>query len=377
MSGVLGIPRVLTVSQVSKSANSSSGESKGCVSPSPLLWVASIRGSQRRAALGIVPGHGLALDGLREHGAVADVAVVRDRQDAAAGLLLVCGHEGPEILGILAVERGEGQDLLHPVGPVPEHHDPVQIVAIDGRGPFVTVEHGESARIVVFGGRVDDPIPDRALDLGVVVLGFPAPEVGHHPDRDRPGGIAALLHGFVPLLALVGREQSGIGLAEEIGDPEVLGVVREHQEVQRADQLGTLAAVGTDLFTPCETDGSFQWERVPDQAAVDGQRRVEVGIAEEHPLREVLIDVGAVGLRLLSSSFRDEVGSPTSPWMTGPSSSSAKASPRPSAQSTGTNTNASFLIAVSFRRMAQARCTGTAATVTMRIARSGSPRLLM
>ena len=115
------------------------------------------------AALGIVPGHGLAVDGLREHDAVAEVAVVRDRKGAAAGLFLVVGQKGPESLGILAVERGEGQDLLHPIGPVPKHHDPVQVVAVRGRGPFVTVYDGKGAGRVVFGGSVDDLIPDRAL----------------------------------------------------------------------------------------------------------------------------------------------------------------------------------------------------------------------
>lgn len=38
-----------------------------------------------------------------------------------------------------------------------------------------------NGRRVVSGGNVNDPIPDRALDLGVLVFGFSAREVGHHP----------------------------------------------------------------------------------------------------------------------------------------------------------------------------------------------------
>jgi hypothetical protein len=77
------------------------------------------------AALGVVPGHRLIVDGLRVHDAVADVAVVGDRQDLAAGPLLVVGHERPELLGILAVEGAEGDDLLYPIGAVAKDHDPV------------------------------------------------------------------------------------------------------------------------------------------------------------------------------------------------------------------------------------------------------------
>ncbi len=47
MSGVLGWGPKLPLSQRSKSANSSVGESTGCVSPSPFICVTSYTGSQR------------------------------------------------------------------------------------------------------------------------------------------------------------------------------------------------------------------------------------------------------------------------------------------------------------------------------------------
>ena len=40
-----------------------------------------------------------------EHQAVAQVAVVRDGEDAAAGLLLVGVHPFPEVDGVVAAER--------------------------------------------------------------------------------------------------------------------------------------------------------------------------------------------------------------------------------------------------------------------------------
>ena len=91
-----------------------------------------------RAALGVVLGHFLTLDDLRVHLAVADVAVVGDRQNLAAGLLLVFGHELPELLGIPAIEGAEGKDLFHPIGPVAKDHAPVQVGACRARavGPI-------------------------------------------------------------------------------------------------------------------------------------------------------------------------------------------------------------------------------------------------
>ncbi len=120
-----------------------------------------------RAALGVVSGHGLALDGLCKHDAVADVGIVRDRQDVAAGLLLIVGQKAPESLGIRAVKRAEGQHLFHPKGPVTKDYDPVQVVAIRGRAPFVPVECSEGAGLVVSGGSVNDLIPDGAFALGI------------------------------------------------------------------------------------------------------------------------------------------------------------------------------------------------------------------
>jgi hypothetical protein len=75
---------------------------------------------------------------------------VGDRQDTAAGLFLVPGHVIPEALRILAVERPERDNLLHPVGSVPKDHNPVKVVAAHCRAVFVAVKSGEGPRLIVF-----------------------------------------------------------------------------------------------------------------------------------------------------------------------------------------------------------------------------------
>mgnify|MGYP003693779293 CR=1 FL=1 len=74
----------------------------------------------------------------REHPAVREIAVVRDREDLAAGGLLPFGHPLPEVLGVLALERGVGQHLVGLVLVVAVDDVPVQVVAAAGvRRPLV------------------------------------------------------------------------------------------------------------------------------------------------------------------------------------------------------------------------------------------------
>ena len=96
---------------------------RGLVEPLPL-----------RARLGI-----LAIDRFaerlddREHLAVAQVAVVRDGQHAAAGLLFVGVHPFPQLDGIVAAQRrraGDRLDLAGFVAVVAEDDVAMEVVAL-------------------------------------------------------------------------------------------------------------------------------------------------------------------------------------------------------------------------------------------------------
>ena len=78
------------------------------------------------AHLGILAVDRAAIQPLRgKHLAVGYVAVVRDRQHAAARLLLIICHVVPQLFGINRVERRERQYLLCLIGAVLENDDPV------------------------------------------------------------------------------------------------------------------------------------------------------------------------------------------------------------------------------------------------------------
>ena len=121
-----------------------------------------------RAVLGVLPVDRLAGEGLddREHAAVAEVAVVRDGEHVAAGLLLVGRHPFPEVAGIVAAERrqrGVGLDLAGLVAVVAEDDVAVEVVAAGVRGPLVADERREAARLVGFFGGLDRLVPGAAI----------------------------------------------------------------------------------------------------------------------------------------------------------------------------------------------------------------------
>ena len=93
---------------------------------------------------------------LRERDPVRQVAVVRNREDLTAGLVLVGLQHVPQVLRVVAAHGPHGRirlDLTCLVAAVAKDDDAVQIVATRVRGPFVTDESREPARFVMRFGR--------------------------------------------------------------------------------------------------------------------------------------------------------------------------------------------------------------------------------
>ena len=121
-----------------------------------------------RPGLGVLPVDRPAGERLDDgkHPAVAEVPVVGDREDLAAGLLLVGRHPLPEVPRVVAPVRlvdGERLDPARLGAVVPEDHVPVQVVAAGVRGPLVADERGEAARVVRLVRRLDRLAPGRAV----------------------------------------------------------------------------------------------------------------------------------------------------------------------------------------------------------------------
>ena len=187
-------------------------------------------GSHRRQ----FPGERLAVEGLhREHAAVAQVAVVGDRQHLATGLLLELGQVLPEVFRILAVELRERQGAVRDARIAAEEHVAVQVVAADG-GPLETDDRGEAAGLVVLVGQRRVGLPGIAHGLVALDGRLLAGQRGDDLHRRREDRVlVAGGQGVVPLPAVLRGQDLGIAAQQLRHQPVHLGVVGDHEEIER------------------------------------------------------------------------------------------------------------------------------------------------
>ena len=102
-----------------------------------------------------------------KHTAIAQIAVVGNRQYLGPEIIGELIQRAPQILGILAVKLRERVGLAC-YFPVPTEHDiAVQVIATDG-GPLVTYKSGEATRLIVFIGQLRVGLPRLARGFGIV-----------------------------------------------------------------------------------------------------------------------------------------------------------------------------------------------------------------
>ena len=236
----------------------------------------------------------------REHEAVAQVAVVRDREHAAARLLLVGVHPLPQVDRIVAAVRGvhgERLDLPGLVAVVTEDDVAVEVVPAGVRRPLVADEGGEAARLVVMLGGRDVLLPGARYPRlpGKYIRSF-----GNVPwEKATMISIAAsaplpdwiISYHFRPVGS---REHFGLP-REEVGEEaHVVRVVADHEEIERAGELHRLAAGGRHLLPAGEAIGIARAEPGAEGAGVHGGRRVEVRVTEVRTRGIVAARVGRV-----------------------------------------------------------------------------------
>ena len=102
-------------------------------------------------------------------------------------------HELPEVRRILAVEGGEGNDLLHAVHAVAENDGAMKIVAAGHGSPLEAVQRGENARLVIPLGRIGGFCPSPGLELRLVDLVL----ILGDGSENFPGGGQGLLRALV------------------------------------------------------------------------------------------------------------------------------------------------------------------------------------
>ena len=95
------------------------------------------------------------------HQPVRGIAIVRDRERLKA-LSPDFRQPCPQVLGILGVDRGERRGRVFAL----EDHVAMQVLPARHRGPFISDERGELARLVVRVGGVNLALPGRGGDFG-------------------------------------------------------------------------------------------------------------------------------------------------------------------------------------------------------------------
>ena len=101
----------------------------------------------------------------REHRAVAEIAVVGDGENLAAGLVLVLLQPFPKIARIVAPrrQRRKRHHLARLVGAVAENDIAVKVVATGVRGPLIADDGSEPAGVVRLFGSRDRLLPSSSI----------------------------------------------------------------------------------------------------------------------------------------------------------------------------------------------------------------------
>ena len=283
------------MSQSSNPANSSFLERNGCASPSPLIWVASYRGSHllRVCAYSRVEWLlAVGVDVPREHPAVGKVAVVGDCQDLAASLFLVCLQDLPEIFRPGAASWRicrERLGLARFLGAITIDDHTMQVVARRHlRGPLVANERGELAGVVVFLRRIDRQLPRGAVSLraGEIHerLGEGAPREVVNDFERRRVSLPRFDH-VRPLLAGGIGEELRLSSEQVREKSHVVGVIGHHQEIERARQLRLLSAGRHHFLAAREAVCVLDAEAIAECARVHRHGGMQVGVTEKHARR--------------------------------------------------------------------------------------------
>ena len=224
----------------------------------------------------------------REHAPVGQVAVVRDGEHLAAGLLGIGIEELPQHGRVLAVEGGERHDLVGLVLAVAEDHDAVQVVAAVVGGPLVADQRGEPPGLVVALGDAGVVLPDRARELRAEHRFWhrAGADRADHLDRRLDRALAAGCHQVVPAPQRRVRHQVRVALLDLLGGAQAFGVIGDDQEIERAAQPDRLAGGGDHLLAAREAVGRLGAERVAEGGGIQRIGGVQMGVAPENARRD-------------------------------------------------------------------------------------------
>jgi hypothetical protein len=218
---------------------------------------------------------------------------VRDCQHVSAGLRLVVGHPLPELFRVVAAQRllgGEGLDPAGAVAGVTEDHVPVKVVAAGVRRPLVADERREPAGLVGLLGRLDRlrpgaPVGRRAGSGQEPRRHLSLAEAADDLQRRRCP-LTRVDH-LVPPTPLRKGHHLRVAPDDHREEAHPVGVIGDHQEVERTGELRRLAGRGGDLPPLGEEVRLARPQAGSERSSVHRVRGVQVGVPEERADREV------------------------------------------------------------------------------------------
>ena len=270
---------------ISKLANSSLGESRGCVSDVPLSCLISISGSLRIARRGIggVDRAALGVDLGRDIRPSERLALC-EMASSSLPALRWPSIQFQRSTGMVGVQGAEGR--RRNVRALLEEDVAVEVHVVRHRGPLVRAERRELSRLVRLVGELDVLLPDRAGDLRR------HQRLDRRPGNERIDGVQRdPLH----LLLRPGFQNEGLRLGilltgrlrvvGQLDDAGVFGVVRDARAVERRVDLDVVPERMLDRLAlevlvriARSRSGCSRWQRVERPARVD-VRLAEVGVA--------------------------------------------------------------------------------------------------
>ncbi len=253
--------------------------------------------------LGPLLGHRVAREcGKREHAAVGQVAVMRNREHLPSGLLFPGRHPFPQVLGVFALERRHRQNLLGLRFAVPVNHVAMQVVAAAGVGrPLVGDKRREPAGLVVLLLNRDVLVPDclgelRVHDQRWQLLGGLGPDQFHN---SRIGIFAALGEQVMPPLDGAVLHHLGIARFDLGDDAHAVGVVGHGDPIERLAELHRLTAGRHDFFSASEPHRLLGSERRSGASRIHRPGRVNVFVPKIDALGIVATGIGGIARGLV------------------------------------------------------------------------------
>ena len=177
----------------------------------------------------------------------------------------------------------------------------MQVVAAVVGSPFVADQRGKPPRLVIALGGAGVVLPDRARELLAQHRFWHRAGADRADDLDRrlARAVATGCHQVVPAPQRRVRHQVRVALLDLLGGAQPLGMIGDHQEIERAAQPDRLAGGGNHLLAASEAVGRLRAERVAEGGGIQRIGGMQMGVTPENARRIISAGIRRIARRLI------------------------------------------------------------------------------